>query len=276
MPVATMLECEVHQPFHLALGEVAPLDCQVYDAWRAFLGCRFHADKPCLRATYCLADAHFLHSRKGRSGCMERIAIAMQDGGAGAGARHEGAERAARLTYFCLAAGPPGRGDFLVSNADQAGDIYFTRRRLNKDFLAALHAEFLENGETILRRAGQENPATFLKCLVHLVPKELQVEPAGSIISKLSDEQLAAMVAELDKQIQGLAIANGEKCQGNQCAGGACSDCIGGRRSLSQIQPQKLAQGVVVCARVRQQAAGRAESAKGDSAGAAERNRERK
>jgi hypothetical protein len=31
------------------LGEVAPLDCQVYDTWCAFFGCRFHADKSCLR-----------------------------------------------------------------------------------------------------------------------------------------------------------------------------------------------------------------------------------
>src|SRR5262249_3297160 len=47
---------------------------------------------------------------------MERIAIAMRDGGAGAGVRHEGGARAARLTSFCLAAeplwGPPGRGTF--------------------------------------------------------------------------------------------------------------------------------------------------------------------
>ena len=47
---------------------------------------------------------------------MERVAIAMQN----AGARHEAAARAARPTSFCLAAeplhGPPGRGDFLVSN----------------------------------------------------------------------------------------------------------------------------------------------------------------
>src|SRR5262249_906120 len=43
--------------------------------------------------------------------------IAIEDGGAGARARHEGAARAARLTSFCLAAEPPpGRGDFSVSN----------------------------------------------------------------------------------------------------------------------------------------------------------------
>ena len=45
---------------------------------------------------------------------MERIAIAMQDGGAGAGAR------AASQPHFVLPPnlynGPPGRGDFLVSN----------------------------------------------------------------------------------------------------------------------------------------------------------------
>ena len=84
MPIAAMLAGAVHPPLNLALGEVAPLDCQVYDAWGAFLGCRFHADKLCLRVSYCIGDTHFLHSRKGRSGCMERIAIPMQDGGAGA------------------------------------------------------------------------------------------------------------------------------------------------------------------------------------------------
>jgi len=51
---------------------------------------------------------------------MERIAIAMQDGGAAAGAQHEAAARAARPTSFCLAGEPlygiPGRGDFSVSN----------------------------------------------------------------------------------------------------------------------------------------------------------------
>ena len=49
-----MLSGAVHQPLDLALGEVSPLDCQVYDAWGAFLGCRFHADKLCLRASYCI------------------------------------------------------------------------------------------------------------------------------------------------------------------------------------------------------------------------------
>jgi len=38
MPIAAMLACAVHQPLDLAFGEIAPLDCQVYDGWCAFLG----------------------------------------------------------------------------------------------------------------------------------------------------------------------------------------------------------------------------------------------
>src|SRR5262249_18866913 len=55
MPIAAMLSGAVHEPLDLALGEIAPLDCQVYDAWGAFLGCRFYADKRCLRVSYGIA-----------------------------------------------------------------------------------------------------------------------------------------------------------------------------------------------------------------------------
>ena len=51
---------------------------------------------------------------------MERIAIAMQDGGTGAGAQHGGAGPEANLILSChrtsMWAPPPGRGNFLVSN----------------------------------------------------------------------------------------------------------------------------------------------------------------
>src|SRR5262249_25261436 len=58
-------ECATSGALDLALGEIAPLDCQVYDAWGAFLGCRFHADKLWLRASYYIDYTSFLHSRKG-------------------------------------------------------------------------------------------------------------------------------------------------------------------------------------------------------------------
>jgi len=33
------------KPLDLPLGEVASLDCQVYDVWSALVGSRFHRDK---------------------------------------------------------------------------------------------------------------------------------------------------------------------------------------------------------------------------------------
>src|SRR5215475_14604823 len=63
MPIAAMLSGAINQPLELALGEIAPFDCQVYDAWGAFLGYRFHADKPCLRVSYCIGYTSFLHSQ---------------------------------------------------------------------------------------------------------------------------------------------------------------------------------------------------------------------
>jgi hypothetical protein len=67
--------------------------------------------------------------------------------------------------------------------------------------LEALLEEFHKNGPKILERAGQENPATFLKALVQLVPRELSFEHSGTILGKLSDEQLAAIISELESRI---------------------------------------------------------------------------
>jgi len=96
MPIAAMLSGAVHQALDLALGEVAPLDCQVYDAWGAFLGCRFHAGKTCLRVADCLAHIPFLHSRKGRSGRMHRDRWRHRSG-----REHGGAGREANLILSC-------------------------------------------------------------------------------------------------------------------------------------------------------------------------------
>ena len=102
----------------------------------------------------------------------------------------------------------------LTVSADRDGNIYYARRRLNEDFLARLHAHFEKHGDAAIERAANESPSTYLKCLVQLIPKELHAEHSGTIISKLSDEQLAAMVAALDVQMQdALAIANGENAK---------------------------------------------------------------
>src|SRR5215831_8544254 len=79
MPVAAMLACAVHQPFDLALGEIAPFDCQVFDGWSAFSGPRFHRDKAPVLEAYWLSYAS--HSqpywrRSGRTGSTRRQSCA--------------------------------------------------------------------------------------------------------------------------------------------------------------------------------------------------------
>src|SRR6516164_4194251 len=62
MPIAAVLARAVDQALDLAPGEIASLDCQVYDAWCAFLGCRFHADKLSLRGSYYIDYTHLPNS----------------------------------------------------------------------------------------------------------------------------------------------------------------------------------------------------------------------
>ena len=63
MAAPTELAGAVHQTLNLTLGEVAPFDCQVYDAWGAFLGCRFHRSKSTLLDAEWLDYSHLLHSQ---------------------------------------------------------------------------------------------------------------------------------------------------------------------------------------------------------------------
>src|SRR6516165_1333549 len=53
MAVAAILAGAVHQSLDLALGEVAPLDCQVYGVWSALPGSRFHRGKTFLLDVEC-------------------------------------------------------------------------------------------------------------------------------------------------------------------------------------------------------------------------------
>src|SRR5262249_46536113 len=68
MPVAAMLAGAVHQSLHLPPREISPPGCQVFNVWCAFSGCRFHADKPCLRVSYCIGYTLLLNSQSEQIG----------------------------------------------------------------------------------------------------------------------------------------------------------------------------------------------------------------
>src|SRR6478672_7816504 len=111
MAVATMLASAVHQPLDLPLGEIASFDCQVYDGWCAFPGCRFHADKPCLRFR------DYLAYMRGSSG-----------------AQHGGAGREANLIFVLppnVYVGPPVGGTFWFQIFIQAPSLEIWRKTIS-------------------------------------------------------------------------------------------------------------------------------------------------
>ena len=99
-----------------------------------FLEADFHADKPYLRETDCLAHTLFCTA----AACT---VSGMQDGGTGAGAQHGGG--AARPTSFCLAA-EPLYGTPPVGNP--GGSPEATRRAFNKRFLLDLAEDWQQHG----------------------------------------------------------------------------------------------------------------------------------
>src|SRR5262249_11848159 len=116
---------------------------------------------------------------------MEHIAIAMQDGGAGAGARHEAA------AHFCLATerlcGPPVGGTFWFGNPGWS--LEATRRSFNKDFLLALAADFKKHGAAAIEKVRKQQPAAYMKICALLVPREMKLEHSGGI-KAMTDEQI--------------------------------------------------------------------------------------
>ncbi|HEY7297232.1 MAG TPA: hypothetical protein VH684_04780 [Xanthobacteraceae bacterium] len=88
-----------------------------------------------------------------------------------------------------------------VSSGNPAADLYIARRRVNDAFLRDLIAHWQKNGPEILEKVGSEQPGTYMKVMAMLMPKEMKVETTPSTLSKLSDEQLRAMIVELEQKI---------------------------------------------------------------------------
>jgi hypothetical protein len=59
---------------------------------------------------------------------------------------------------------------------------------------------FRQQGKKAIEKAAREQPAAYLKILAFLVPREMKIEHTDPV-KGLSDEQLAAMVAELEERI---------------------------------------------------------------------------
>ena len=74
------------------------------------------------------------------------------------------------------------------------------RQQLNSEFIAALLRDFRHGGPKAIERVRRTQPASYMKILALLVPRELRVEHTNAI-GQLSDEKLVAMIAVLEERI---------------------------------------------------------------------------
>jgi len=121
MPIAAVLARAVHQALDLALGEIAPLDCQVYDAWGRFLDVDFIGVKRPSSTSSDQVKYIFCTVVKGGATAWSasRSQCRMEAPGRVRGMRGQHEPRG--QPHFVLPPNlymgpPPGRGDFLVSN----------------------------------------------------------------------------------------------------------------------------------------------------------------
>jgi hypothetical protein len=80
------------------------------------------------------------------------------------------------------------------------GNRHHSRHLLNQEFIQALLLHFRQHGKKAIEKVAREQPAAYMKILALLVPREMKIEHPDPI-KGLSDEQLAAMLAELEERI---------------------------------------------------------------------------
>jgi len=74
-------------------------------------------------------------------------------------------------------------------------DPYRGRQLLNADTIAEMHRAFREGGAEAIRKVMKNQPAIFLKLLVLLVPRELQVEHRGGVKGMTEQQIIDAIEA---------------------------------------------------------------------------------
>ena len=79
----------------------------------------------------------------------------------------------------------------------QGADPARARKALNADTIREMHAAFRRGGRQAIDKVMRNAPAQFLKMLVLLVPRELEVTHSGGV-KGMSDEQLERGIEALE------------------------------------------------------------------------------
>jgi hypothetical protein len=87
-------------------------------------------------------------------------------------------------------------------SGNPGGDAGRARRALNMATIREMHLAFNRGGRRAIDKVMKQSPAMFLKMLVLLVPRELDVQHSGSI-KAMTDEQLETAIEALQQMIAG-------------------------------------------------------------------------
>ena len=74
------------------------------------------------------------------------------------------------------------------------------RKELNADTIREMHAAFRAGGREAIDKVMKQSPAIFLKLLVLLVPRELEVTHSGGV-KAMTDEQLEAGIEAIQAML---------------------------------------------------------------------------
>lgn len=92
------------------------------------------------------------------------------------------------------------KGTFVPGASGNPGGASRARRELNADTIRAMHAAFRQGGREAIDKVMKQSPAIFLKLLVLLVPRELEVTHSGGV-KAMTDEQLEAGIEAIQAML---------------------------------------------------------------------------
>ena len=98
-------------------------------------------------------------------------------------------------------------------SGNPAGNRHHTRHLLNQEFMQALLLHFRQHGKKAIEKVAREQPASYLKILGLLVPREHKVEHSNPL-KDLTDEQLEAMIEYIETSLAAQAGAPPKMIEG--------------------------------------------------------------
>src|SRR5262245_55518792 len=85
-------------------------------------------------------------------------------------------------------------------SGNPGGSAGRARRELNADTIRAMHKAFREGGEQVIRKVTKNQPAVFLKLLVLLVPREMEVTHSNAL-KTMSDDAIEATIQAIQEML---------------------------------------------------------------------------